>query len=325
MPSQPTREGRRELRPHLPEIRQRGDPAGVKDSRQGSDAARSGRGLPNHPLLDQALDLLGQRTPLATGHFLQAPPRDPWQPDRDDRVLHVFECIRFESLRQDAPFEKAIAVDPKFAAAYAFLSYIHATEVCLGLSSSPGQSLERAFELAQQAIALNDSLADAHSALAFVYLLRRRHTEAIAAGERAVALNPGGADVTATLAATLQYSGRPEESFGLMKNAMRLSPVYPSWYLSVLGRGYVMTGRYEEALVASDRWRDLTPDSPWPYWMMALADAGLNREVEARAAMAHFLRLEPRMTLERWAKLAPYKNPADLERVLDLARKAGLK
>jgi uncharacterized protein HemY len=58
---------------------------------------------------------------------------------------------------------------------------------------------------------------------------------------------------------------------------------------------------------------------------MALAYAGLDREAEARAAMAHALRLDPTLTLERLAKMVPFKNPADLERHLDLARKAGLK
>ena len=106
---------------------------------------------------------------------------------------------------------------------------------------------------------------------------------------------------------------------------MRLSPVYPPWYLPVLGRGYVLTERNEEALVAFEKYRDLVPESSHPYALMALAYAGLNREAEARAAMAHSLRLDPTSTLERWAKLFPYKNPADLERVLGLARKAGLK
>jgi tetratricopeptide (TPR) repeat protein len=194
-----------------------------------------------------------------------------------------------------------------------------------GTSSSPRESLERAFELGQRAIALDDSLADGHAALARVYLVRRQHTEAIAAGERAVALNPSHADATMTLAMVLAYSGRPEESIGLVKNAMRLSPVYPPWYLWILSASYRLTGRYEEALAASEKHRDLAPESWLPHALMALAYAGLNREAEARAAMAHALRLDPRMTLERLAKGIPYKNPADLERTLDLYRKAGLK
>ncbi len=231
-----------------------------------------------------------------------------------------------ESLTQSRLLlEKAIAVDPKFAVAYAALSSVHATEAFFLLSSFPGQSLERAFELAQRAITLDDSLADSYGALAYVYLLRRKHTEAIAAGEHAVALNPGGADVAVLLAGVLQYSGRPEESIGLVKKAMRLSPVYPPWYLGVLSRGYVLMDRYEEALATSERFRDLVADNAWPYLLMAFAYAGLDRETEARAAMAHAVRLQPNITLESMAKGTPFRNLVDLERHLDRARKAGLK
>ena len=41
--------------------------------------------------------------------------------------------------------------------------------------------------------------------------------------------------MTAILALILLHSGRPEESIGLIKKAMRLSPVYPPWYLNVSG------------------------------------------------------------------------------------------
>ncbi len=235
-----------------------------------------------------------------------------------------------EQMRRGSPqarlsFEKAIAVDSKFAPAYAHLSTVHAGDAFMGLSSSPRQSLERAFELAQKAVALDDSLADSHVALAWAHLVRRQHTEAIAEAERAIALNPGHADATATLAMILDYSGRAEESIGLIKNAMRLSPVYPTWYLRILGISYGLTGRSEEALVIYERYRDLTSESWLPYFLMALTYARLNRETEAEAAMAHALRLNPRLTLEGFAKGQPYKDPAVLERVVDLARKAGLK
>jgi hypothetical protein len=69
----------------------------------------------------------------------------------------------------------------------------------------------------------------------------------------------------------------------------------------------------------------VAPEFWLSHFLMAIAYAGLNREAEAQAAMAHALRLDPTLTLERHAKSSVYKNPADLDRGLDLARKAGLK
>jgi adenylate cyclase len=101
-------------------------------------------------------------------------------------------------------YEKAIAADPRFAAAYAGLGFLHAQDARFGETSSSGRSLERAFELAQEALALDDSLPEAHASLAYVYLMRRQHTEAIAEAEQAVALLPSGAHVTRVLAEVLR-------------------------------------------------------------------------------------------------------------------------
>jgi hypothetical protein len=85
-------------------------------------------------------------------------------------------------------------VDPKFAAAYAMLSWTHVIDALgmSGTSSSPRDSLERAFRLAQEAIALDDSLPDGHMALAFVYLARKQHAEAVPAGSGGNPVRRGG-------------------------------------------------------------------------------------------------------------------------------------
>ena len=75
----------------------------------------------------------------------------------------------------------------------------------------------------------------AHALLGYHSLLLGRHDAAIAEGERAVALNPNHADNTANLGCSYVMSGRPADAVACMRKAMRLSPVYPAWYLNVLG------------------------------------------------------------------------------------------
>jgi tetratricopeptide (TPR) repeat protein len=48
----------------------------------------------------------------------------------------------------------------------------------------------------------------------------------------------------------MTYAGRFEEAITLAKKALRLTPYYPAWYLSILGRAYQLSGRHEEALAA---------------------------------------------------------------------------
>ena len=63
-------------------------------------------------------------------------------------------------------FEKAIALDPQYAEAYAWLGWTYSLEWIFRWSQDP-QTLERAFALAQQAVALDDSLPVAHSLLSY--------------------------------------------------------------------------------------------------------------------------------------------------------------
>jgi adenylate cyclase len=62
-------------------------------------------------------------------------------------------------------FEEATALDPEFAVGYTYLAWTYLIEVHLGFSDSPERSMEKALELAQKALALDDSLADAHALL----------------------------------------------------------------------------------------------------------------------------------------------------------------
>jgi len=95
-------------------------------------------------------------------------------------------------------YGKAIALDPVYALAYTRSAITHWTEWSFGWSQDP-QSLERAFELAQRALALDDSLPEGRSVLGNVYSWKKQHEKAIAELEKSVALNPNYADGIATL------------------------------------------------------------------------------------------------------------------------------
>ena len=232
---------------------------------------------------------------------------------------------RDENTQAQELLKRAIALDPKFAAAYALLSLTHAQMARFGWSASPEQSLQLAFEIAQKAIALDDSLGDGHAFLGFTHMLRRQYEQATAEGERGVALTPNGATPTAMLAMTMNLVGRTEEAIDLIKRAMRLNPSYPPWYLYVLGQAYRLTGRYTEAIPVFKAYRDLNPNVPFPYIHLAATYSLMGQEAEARAAINEALRREPTYSLKQAAKAYPYKSPDVLDRELEALRKAGLK
>src|SRR5262249_44637355 len=84
-------------------------------------------------------------------------------------------------------FERALALDPQYAEAYAYLSWTYYRAGVFHRSADP-QALERALALAQRAVALDDSLPAAHSSLELVYEVTQQFEQAIVEGERAIAL-----------------------------------------------------------------------------------------------------------------------------------------
>jgi adenylate cyclase len=182
----------------------------------------------------------------------------PTTKERYELSPHVKASI--EQARQ--LFEKAIELDPLYAEAYAFLggTYIRAWMLRLVTwnNMNSTQALERAFNLAQKAITLDDSLAAAHQVLSWAYLGKGPWLldQAIAEGRRAIALAPNDPDCYEALAGMLlrEYwdEGAPisrvDEAVDLLETARRLNPRYETGYLSVLGDAYLLKGRYGESI-----------------------------------------------------------------------------
>ena len=152
--------------------------------------------------------------------------------------------------------EKAIELDPQYAEAYAWLGSTYYMEWSLRWSADP-QTLERAFALAQKALALDDSLPGAHSLLSSVHVQRQQYDQAVAEGERAIALDPNNADSYAWQAEVLNFAGRPEEALRMVEQAMRLNPRYPPFYLFRLGWAYQL----DRAVCRGDRCAEGSPQS----------------------------------------------------------------
>ena len=220
-------------------------------------------------------------------------------------------------------FERAIELDPNFAGAYAVLSHTYSRDWSYQWSDDT-QALERASEAAKMAVTLDDSLPLAHARLAWIYLWRRQHEQAIAEVKRAIFLDPNFAEGYARLGIILTYAGRPGEGIDLVKKAMRLDPYYPPLYLFYLGHAHYLVGQYEEAIAVLKRSFTRNPDQLPSHLDLAVIYCELGRKEEARAEVAEVLRISPRASLEGQRERMLFKDQAVLERYLENLRKAGL-
>jgi tetratricopeptide (TPR) repeat protein len=220
-------------------------------------------------------------------------------------------------------FERAIELDPRFAAAYAILSYCHWRDWFNQWSEDP-QHLERAFEAAQMSVSLDDSLPLARAYLGWAFLWKRHHEQAIAEARSAISLDPNFAEGYARLGEILNLASRPDEGVGLVKKAMRLDPHFPPNYLIYLGHAYYAMGKNEEAISALKRSLTRNPDFLSPRRTLAVIFSQLGRKEEAQAEVAEILRINSRASLKSQLERMPFKDRAISEQYLESLRNAGL-
>jgi adenylate cyclase len=221
--------------------------------------------------------------------------------------------------------EEAIAMCPENPMTYFNLGWVYHNDYMLDNTKSPRETIEKGIELVQKALAMDDSIADAHGLLCRLYLTKREYAKAIAEGERAVALNPGGTSVLVSYAASLAVAGRPEEAIPLFQKAIRLNPFGPSQLYRQFGEALRDTGRFEEAVSAYKKAIQLAPDNITAHIHLTTTYIWMGREKEARAEAAEVLRINPKFSVDSHANMLSFKDQSVNDRVVDALRKAGLK
>jgi adenylate cyclase len=244
------------------------------------------------------------------------------------RGLKLFE--RGSIAKAMALFERAVKLDPNYVWAWVRLAWTHL--VASRYSQSPSESFNKAVQISQKVLVLDDTDSDVHALLGNIYLRQKRYKEAIAEGKKAIVLGPTNAQAHVLLAVTMNWVGRFDDAIPLVEKAMRLHPYYPAYYLTWLGAAYRMTGRYEEALTVYKQLLDRSLKGEFidfvPHLFLAEVYAELGQDEKARTHAAEVLRLKPKFSLKSLYKPTThynYKDPAHLERRVNALRKAGLK
>jgi adenylate cyclase len=219
--------------------------------------------------------------------------------------------------------ERAIDLDPGFAQAYAMLALTYLLDHVNDWHDAGGNSLEKAHELAQMAVARDGDDADAHWALGWTLLQRRQHDRAMVEARTALLCEPNLALAHGLLGQVLYYSGRSAEALHPLASALRLDPNHDQ-SLHYLALAYFGVGRYEDAAAVLKRRIVRKPDTDVSRVLLAACYGHLGRLEEARAQWREVMRVNPDYSLEHRRRVLPYKDQADFERIADGLRKAGL-
>ena len=144
---------------------------------------------------------------------------------------HYYRFNPDDNVKAAELLEKAVELDPQFARAYAGLANTYTTDHFLGWQRRKN-ALENALECARKALELDSNDPLARTILAGALWGHGRWEEADLELDRAMSLNPGDADLLAELGHSLCMASRLEEGIPLLKETIRLNPLFPDSHRS---------------------------------------------------------------------------------------------
>lgn len=222
----------------------------------------------------------------------------------------------------------AIALEPDYAAAYAWYAYWHIFLVGQDWADHPKAMMEKAGELAERAIVLDPFDARGLSISGHVRaFLHRRLREAMVLHERALSLNPNLAMAWALSAVTHAYAGDPEEAERRNDRYKKLSPLDPHAFFfdAFFVLIHLMKRDYETAVEVGRAVSQLNPSFSATYKPYLAALGHLRRDQEATTIRRRLLALEPDFTIERFLETNPMERDSDKVHYAEGLRLAGIR
>jgi tetratricopeptide (TPR) repeat protein len=236
----------------------------------------------------------------------------------------------FTAMPQDADkaltlLEKAIELEPDYAAAHATIAWCHEQRYLRG--GLHEETKRSALSHARTAIAVGGDDATALAIAGFVVaVVEYDYGTATAAFDRSFALSSSSALALGFSSIVRAWKGDDATATEQAKRAIRLSPFDPLIYLPYVGLAYAhfAAGRFEDAADAASRASQSNPRFSMPYVLHAAALANLGRGKEARAVAHRLGEVQPDLTVATAVRSARYANPDKNADLGDALRRAGL-
>ncbi len=229
---------------------------------------------------------------------------------------------RANNVEARALLRRAIQIDPNYAAAYAALAETYHIAVSWGWAESPTVFLGRAEEMANKALSLNDANVRAHIVLGRIHIFYKRYEQAKVEMDRAIAVNPSDAHGLAGRGNVLMWLGQTDAAIEALELAQRIDPELNAIDRFALSLAYYLKRRYAAAIEQAEINTRKSEGAHFSRVVLAAAYAQQGRSEDA-AGMVSAIRLaDPTFDPEAFG--SKFLNSADLERLRDGLRKAGL-
>jgi adenylate cyclase len=262
-----------------------------------------------------------ERVLLASGGTKDADAHDLFLKGRElimgnQRNREVFE-------QSVACFQRAIELDPNYAAPYAGLGMAYMLDHQNHWSEKAEKSLDEAQHYIDGSIARDDKDPYAYYVAALVAFWKKDLERTRKEADKALSLNTNHPQALVARGNIDLYSGDPARAIPYYEKAIRLDPAQ-SQHKHFLALAYFVAGAYETAAAIFKERIALTPNTDLSRAFLASALGHLGRWDEAAAVWRELKEVNPRYSPASHMARSPFRDPADADRLIEGLRKAGL-
>jgi tetratricopeptide (TPR) repeat protein len=207
-------------------------------------------------------------------------------PEAYDEYLRARFLLRQETVQANKAIphlQRAIQLDPNFAAAYAALGEAWGMEGVWGRKSNNKEVYATALAYSQKAVSLDPMSSEAYASLGHSLMQSHRWNEGEVALRRAIELDPNNPYAAEYLAVLLGQKGRVDEGLQISRQLAIANPVSADFqriYAMMLYRDR----KYDDAIALCERIIDLDPNHLATYLTLATSLVEKGRYQEAEVA-----------------------------------------
>jgi TolB-like protein/DNA-binding winged helix-turn-helix (wHTH) protein/Flp pilus assembly protein TadD len=207
-------------------------------------------------------------------------------PEAYDEYLRARFLLHQETVQANKAIphlQRAIQLDPNFAAAYAALGEAWGMEGVWGRKSNNKEVYATALEYSQKAVSLDPMSSEAYASLGHSLMQNHRWNEGEVALRRAIELDPNNPYAAEYLAVLLGQKGRVDEGLQVSRQLAIANPVSADFqriYAMMLYRDR----KYDDAIALCERIIDLDPNHLTTYLTLATSLVEKGRYQEAEVA-----------------------------------------
>ena len=235
--------------------------------------------------------------------------------------IHHHRVAKGDCVKALELLDRAIALAPDFAAAYAWKACVLGQALARGFLPNPKALYESAVEAVGTALRLDENEVEAHRVQAEIAIETKRLSRAEYHNDRALTLNPNDPRLSAQKGELLTWLGQAKEGVGWIRMAMRLDPYSAPVWAHLLGRALMMSGEYAEASEAYFK-------SSFPRYGYHADAAGcyakLGMDAESASQVELALKLKPDFTISGYVAGLAYMHDRDRDRHREILSAAPL-